>query len=111
MKRIMPVILLCLLPLSAAAYLIYSLETYNSVVHNDCGALICFYCIISFIISLIVWAKNRSATKYITYIFIVSTLMLCGIFYVGNKIPFCVECDHVTADDLGFLVRWISPVK
>ena len=43
MKRFMPAITLCLLPLSAVAYLIYSLETYNSVVHNDCGALICFY--------------------------------------------------------------------
>lgn len=110
MKRFMPAITLCLLPLSAVAYLIYSLETYNSVVHNDCGALICFYCAISFIASLIIWRKNKSTIKYTTFIFIASTLILCGVFYIGNKIPFCVVCDHVTAEDLGFLVHWISPM-
>lgn len=41
MKKALPVIILCLLPLSAAAYLFYCLETYYSVVHNDSGFVMC----------------------------------------------------------------------
>lgn len=111
MKRFMPAVILCLLPLSAVSILFYCLETYNSVVHNDCGTLICFYCIISFIISLIIWKRIKSKWRFMTCIFVVSTLILCAVFYVGNKIPFCVECDHVTAEDLGFLQHWISPMQ
>ena len=41
MKKALPVIILCLLPLSAAAYLFYCLETYYSGVHNDSGFVMC----------------------------------------------------------------------
>ena len=110
MKKALPVILLCLLPLSAAAYLFYCLETYYSVVHNDSGFIVCTYSILVFLITLILWLKNRASNKYLTVLFAVSTLILCGVFYVGNRIPFCVECDHVTAADLGFLTHWITPI-
>ena len=109
-KKLVFTIILCLLPLAAVANLFYSLETYYSVVHNECGVKICFRCVIAFIISLIIWVKYKSTAKYMTWIFILSTVILCAVFYVANKIPFCVVCDQVTAEDLGFLTHWISPL-
>ncbi len=35
--------------------------------------------------------ETYNSVKYMTCIFVVSTLILCGVFYVGSKIPFCVE--------------------
>jgi len=108
MGKFLLIIIMCLLPLSAVAYLIYSLETYNTVVHNECGANICIHCVHMFFLSLIIWAKYKKTGKYITCVFVVSALVLCGVFYVGTRIPFCPVCDGVTGEDLGFLARWIS---
>lgn len=109
MKKPLPIIIQCLLPLSAVAYLLYCLETYESVVHNDCTFYIWGYCFFAFIFSLVLWLNNRKTQKYSTLIFIPSSFILCGVIYVANKIPFCVVCDHVTAEDLGFLIHWIKP--
>lgn len=109
MKKPLPIIIQCLLPLSAVAYLLYCLETYESVVHNDCTFYIWVYCFLVFIFSLVLWLKNRKNQKYSTLIFIASSFILCGVIYVANKIPFCVVCDYVTAEDLGFLIHWIKP--
>lgn len=110
MKKWLSMIALCLLPLSLVAYLFYSLETYNSVTHNECGASICMCSVIAFLISLYLWNRIQKTAKYATAIFIVSSLILCGVYYVGTKIPFCVICDGVTAEDLGFLTHWIDPM-
>ena len=49
--------------------------------------------------------KNRFSTA----IWIASTVVLAFVLYTGSRIPFCVECDQVTAEDLGFLIHWIRP--
>lgn len=110
MKRKMPAIIMCLLPLVAVAYLFYSLETYYSVTHNECGINICIYCAAAFVASFIIWLKTKATRKYMTWIFIISTLILAGVFYVGYRIPYCVVCQGITADKLGFLTHWIVPV-
>ena len=110
MKKTLPVVMLCMLPLSAVIFLFYCLETYNSIVHNDSGFFVCLYSVFMFIVSLIIWLKNKSYNKCLTFVFAVATAVLCAVFYFGNKIPFCVECEHVTAEDLGFLIHWIAPI-
>ncbi len=110
MKKRLSIACLCLLPLSAAAYLLYSLETYYRWVHNDSGFWVCAYCLFAFFISLVLWEKNKAAGKHVTCIFLVSVAILAGVYYVGTRIPFCVECDHVTAEELGFLKHWIKPI-
>ena len=110
MKKTLPVVILCILPLSVVIFLFHCLETYNSIVHNDSGFFVCLYSVFMLIVSLIIWLKNKSYNKCLTFVFIVSTAVLCAVFYFGNKIPFCVECDHVTAEDLGLLIHWIAPI-
>ena len=110
-KNVISAVILCALPLSAISYLFYCLETYYEVVHNDSAALIGFYCIITFIISTEIWRRNRKANRSLTAIWGLSTLVLILVLLIGNRIPFCVECDQVTAEDLGFLIHWIKPIN
>ena len=109
-KRILPIFFLCLIPLSALALALYCLETYDQVVHNDSGFFVCGYCILAFLISFPSWLLAKKSIRCATAIWIVSTVILAFVFYVGMKIPFCVECDRVTAEDLGFLTYWITPM-
>lgn len=60
MKKTLPVVILCMLPLSAVIFLFYCLETYNSIVHNDSGFFVCLYSVFMFIVSLIIWIKNTA---------------------------------------------------
>ena len=55
--------------------------------------------------------KKFSLKKFFAIFFLclIPLAMLAFVFYVGNKIPFCVVCEEVTAEDLGFLTHWISP--
>ncbi len=69
MKKRLSITYLCLLPLSAATCLFYSLEIYYRYVHNESGFLVCAYCLIAFFISLVLWKKNKAAGKYVTCIF------------------------------------------
>ena len=36
-----------------------------------------------------------------------SLLALIAVLALYMKIPLCPECDHTTAEDLGFLIKWI----
>lgn len=109
-KHIFPIGFLCIIPISAVTLVIYCLETYYETVHNESSFLIMIYCFIAFIVSTIIWINIRKEHRCVTIIWIISTVMLILAFYVGNKIPFCVECDRVIAEDLGFLIHWIRPV-
>ena len=109
-KKILTVFFFCLIPLSALALALYCLETYDQVVHNDSGFFVCGYCILAFLFSFPIWLLAKKTVRYATVIWIVSTVILAFVFYVGTIIPFCVECDKVTAEDLGFLIYWIKPV-
>ena len=102
-------IILCLLPVSAVLLTLYRLETYESVVHNDSSFYVCCYSIIAFIISTIIYLRIMKENRFSHGIWILSTVVLAFVYYVGSKIPFCVVCDQVTADDLGFLIYWITP--
>ena len=108
MKRFL-LILQSAIPLSALGLLLYCLETYNDAVHNESGFFICCYCVLGLIISTILWCCIRKRIGPATVIWIISTIILVFVFYVGWKIPFCVVCDRVTAEDLGFLIHWIQP--
>ena len=93
------------MPLSAAALTLYCLETYDNTVHNESSAVVCGYCLLMLLLSVAVWRR----TKGVTALWILSALILAFVYYVGCKIPFCVVCDQVTAEDLGFLIHWIQP--
>lgn len=108
-KEILPVCILGAIPISALALVLYCLETYYAVVHNESSLLVCGYCIIAFIVSTFIWCRIKKTNKRSTVIWIISTAALVFTFYVGSKIPFCVVCDQVTAEDLGFLIHWIQP--
>ena len=103
------IFILCIIPVSALVLVFYCLETYNKVTHNESSILVCGYSILAFIISTLVWRKTKKITRCATAVWIISTAALAFVFYVGSKIPFCVVCDQVTAEDLGFLIHWIKP--
>lgn len=108
-KHIVPIFFLCIIPLSALALTLYCLETYYEVVHSEASILVCGYSVLAFAVSTLIWYRMKTVSRCSTVIWIVSTIVLVFVFYVGSKIPFCVVCDHVTAEDLGFLIHWIQP--
>ena len=114
MKRargeIVSLIAMILIPLTALGLLYYCLETYTRFVHNDSGTFVGAYTILCMAANIILWVKNRRKGKIFTVIAAVSLLLLAGVLLISGKIPFCVECDQVTAEDLGFLTRWIPPM-
>ena len=110
MKKFIPAIGIGLISLSTLAVLFHALETYNEVVHNEASFYVTAYAIAAIVISTIIWRKNRIARKHLSVVWFLSLLIMGFVYYAGNKIPFCVECDHVTAEDLGFLIHWIQPI-
>ena len=82
-KGIISVLLLFLIPLSALAFTLHCLETYNNVVHGDTGFLVCGFSVFAFLASLAVWGFARKRGKHITVIWIISTLILVFVFYVA----------------------------
>lgn len=108
-KRSLSTIILCAIPLSALALVFYCLETYNEAVHNESSFFVCGYSVIAFIISTLIWHRTKKTNRGATVTWIISAVVLMLVFYVGSKIPFCVVCDRVTAEDLGFLIHWIQP--
>lgn len=105
----MRLIAMILLPLTALAYLYYSLETYTLVVHNDAGFLISVYVAACLFALVVLWEKSRGRGMRFNVMAVAALMVLMFVFAVAQKIPFCVECDHVTAEELGFLTRWIPP--
>lgn len=108
-KQFVPVLLLCLIPISALALTLYCLETYDQVVHNESGLLVCGYSLLAFLICTCIWLRVRKSNRHLTAIWFLAAAVLVFVFYMGTKIPFCVVCDQVTAEDLGFLIHWIQP--
>lgn len=102
-------IIMILLPFTALGLLYYKLETYTQVVHNDAGALVSAYAVACFVAVSVLWGKSFKKGAGFGVVAIAALLVLSFVFYVGEKIPFCVECDHITAEDLGFLTYWIPP--
>jgi len=114
MKRskgeIISIIIMILLPLSALGLLYYSLETYTRTVHNDSGFLVGAHAIGCIAVTAVLWLKLRKKGKKFTVIAAISLAVLAFVLIVAEKIPFCVECDQVTKEDLGFLTYWIPPM-
>lgn len=108
-KYSISIFILCVIPLLAIGLALYCLETYYEVVHNESSLLVCCYCIISFLISSFLFHRIEKKNGLCIGIWILSTIILAFVFYIGIKIPFCVVCDRVTAEDLGFLIYWIHP--
>ena len=109
-RKIICLIIMILLPLTALGYLYYSLETYHRVVHSDAGFLVGAHAAGCLIINFILWLKNRKQGRIFSVIAAAMLVLLIFVLWVASKIPFCVECDQVTAEDLGFLTHWITPV-
>lgn len=109
LKKFFAIFFLCLIPLIMLAFLYFDLETYKEITHNECGAFLCIESALAFVICSVIALCNRRRGKAILITWVASTLVLAFVFYVGNKIPFCVVCEEVTAEDLGFLTHWISP--
>ncbi len=108
-KPIISLIMLCAAPLSAVCFLWYKLETYNLIVHNDAGFYVLVYCFFAFILSAIIWLRNRKKGRPVTATWLVAVLILFTVARVGVKIPLCTECERTTAEELGILVHWIEP--
>lgn len=103
------VMILGYIPISAVMFLLQKLASYENKVHNDAGFYVCVYSLLCLVVSFFVWLKARKVCDYATVIWLISVAVLAFVFYVGDKIPFCVVCDQVTAEDLGFLIHWIKP--
>lgn len=111
MKNVVRLCIMLLIPAIAAAYLFYALETYDRVVHSDVSASVSLAALLCAFIEFILWRKSRKQHKACTIIALFAAVILIGVLYIARKIPFCVECDQVTADDLGFLTHWITPME
>ena len=110
-KGVLPLIVSVLLTLSAAALLLYELETYYEVTHNEVAFSVCFYTALVALITGVLFYKNRDSFKAYKYVCAICAVILILVFYLGNKIPFCVDCDQTTAEELGILTYWIKPVE
>lgn len=111
MRNVIRCCVMLLLPVIAAAYLLFALETYDRVVHSDIGAEVFLVALVCAFIEFMIWRKVCKQHKAFTVIAIFAAAVFLGVMYIAGKIPFCVECDQVTADDLGFLTRWITPLE
>ncbi len=109
-RKTICLIIMILLPLTALGLLYYCLETYAQTVHNDSGFLLGMHAAGCIAVNFILWLKNRREGKIFSIVAVFSLLALAFTLYVAEKIPFCVECDHVTAEELGFLTYWITPI-
>lgn len=98
-------ILFLALPLSALLFLLYCLETYT--VHHDTEFFVCVYSIIALAACTFLWLLTKSTVPHSTTHWLLSTAVLVFVFYAASKIPLCPVCDKTTAEDLGFLIRWI----
>ena len=55
--------------------------------------------------------KEKQKISWGVIVCAVLSLAVCIAAYsVAVKIPTCVECDHITTEELGFLSRWISGI-
>lgn len=100
-----------ILPVIAAGYLLYSLENYGRVVHSDASMMVTLVALICAFFEYAIWARCRKRHFAYTAIALLAAVVLVIVIYIAGKIPFCVEYDHVTAEDLGFLTRWIAPME
>ena len=111
MKRNISLIIMILLPMTALALLYYCLETYTQTVHNDSATLVGAHALGCIIVNFVLWLKMRRKGKIFSVIAACALFLLIFVLWVAGKIPFCVECDQVTKEDLGFLTHWIPPLE
>ena len=109
-KNLLLWIVMLLLPCLAALNLHNALENYHAVVHNDSAFLVQALCLICAVAEFVIWKRNRKKHCAYTVFLAIALALLAVVFHIGGKIPFCVECDRVTAEDLGFLTKWITPI-
>lgn len=102
-------IIMILLPITALLYLYYILETYTQTVHNECGFFVSAYAVACLIALMILFLKSRKKGIRYAVVAALSLLVLLFVLCIAEKIPFCVQCDQVTAEELGFLTYWIPP--
>ena len=107
MKNKAVLIILHMLPIFLLVFLLYKLYTYTP--HTDTPLLVCFLALLAFTVSTILWLRIRKACPQSTVVWLVSTAVLLFVFYTGSKIPFCMECDRITPEELDFLRHWIKP--
>ncbi len=105
MKNRTAYIIFFALTLSALLFLLYCLETYTA--HHDTYFFVCVYSILALAASTFLWLLTKNTVPHSTIIWLLSTAVLVFVFYAASKIPLCTVCDKTTAEDLGFLIRWI----
>lgn len=110
-KGVLSLIIIILLTLSAIAFLIYNLETYYKIAHDEESALVCIYTIFVALITGLIYVKKRNSFRIYTLIYVVCAILLFFVLILGRKIPFCVECEQTTAQELGILRFWIKPFE
>lgn len=93
----------------------YELENYH--MHYGTGMLTSLCTLVGICINAYTFIKNiRAAVKkkspnLAEMICSLIALIVCiAVFAAAQKIPVCVECDHLTSEDLGFLSRWIKGI-
>ena len=105
MKKYTAYALFLILPLSALLFLLYCLETYT--VHHDTNFYVCLYSIFALAAVTFLWRSTKITLSHSTTIWVLAAAVLVFVFYTASKIPLCPVCDRTTAEDLGFLIRWI----
>ena len=94
-----------MIPLPAVAYLWYLLENYNSAVHNEAGLFVQLLAIPFLLLEIVLWWRTRREHWLHSVIVVIAVAVLLFVIHTGERIPFCVECDRVSAEDLGFLTH------
>lgn len=95
----------------------YELENYH--MHSQSGDLTVLLSVIGMAFNArMLFVNIRAAVEkeklYVSWAVIlcaVLSMVVCvGVYIIAEKIPHCVECDHITAEELGFLSRWIKGI-
>ncbi len=96
-----------LLPLAAALIVQYNLAQYQA--HEEPYGFVMFLIAWFGGIYLIAMCVRfiRRRRWGMSALQLASILALVAVFALYMKIPLCPECDHTTAEDLGFLIKWI----
>ena len=100
-------LLVCAVLTAISVYaLVHELWHYEPHVTDGLGPVLFSFVAIAFAIIYTVRFVKRKAWGALS-VTLVCLALSGAVLYVSWHIPLCVECQHLTKADLGFLCRWI----
>lgn len=101
-----------IIPYALAALSAYALvdALVNYRAHSDSGFGALMIAVVGIILTFLYAEHALAHKKYRTLAALaLPAAVLVAVILIAYKIPNCPECDHTTAEDLGFLTKWIQP--